>query len=238
MRRVRNGRAVLFAAGLPVAGLAGFAWVRYLREIRRERMRASTGSEIAETRCGSIEYAEVGSGPPVLLVHGAGGGYDQGLLLGRPLAEKGFHVVAMSRFGYLRTPLPDDASAEAQADAHAALLDTLGIGRAAVVGASAGAPSAMQFALRHPDRASALVLLVPASYAPREGDAPPVRVPPGTRRLSVLGREPARPAARHPIDPRHAPASRQERGRRREGPCRRASEGDSASHRAPVRPAQ
>jgi pimeloyl-ACP methyl ester carboxylesterase len=52
----------------------------------------------------------------------------------------------MSRFGYLRTPLPADASAAAQADAHACLLDALGIRRAAIVGASAGAPSAMQFA--------------------------------------------------------------------------------------------
>jgi pimeloyl-ACP methyl ester carboxylesterase len=183
MRRVRKSRAVLLAAGLPVAGLAGFAWVRYQREIRRERKRASSGGEIAQTRCGPIEFAQVGSGLPVLLVHGAGGGYDQGLLLGRPIAENGFHVVAMSRFGYLRTPLPEDGSAQAQADAHAALLDALGIDRVAVVGASAGAPSAMQFALRHPDRTMALVLLVPAAWAPREGDAPPVRVPPGTRFL-------------------------------------------------------
>lgn len=89
----------------------------------------------------------------------------------------------MSRFGYLRTPLPADASAAAQADAHACLLDALGIGRAAIVGASAGAPSAVQFALRHPDRCSALVLLVPAIYVPRPGGKPPVKTPPGTRFL-------------------------------------------------------
>jgi 2-hydroxy-6-oxonona-2,4-dienedioate hydrolase len=32
---------------------------------------------------------------------------------------------------------------------------------------SAGVPSSMQFALRYPDRSSALVLLVPATYAPQ-----------------------------------------------------------------------
>jgi 2-hydroxy-6-oxonona-2,4-dienedioate hydrolase len=89
----------------------------------------------------------------------------------------------VSRFGYLRTPLPADASPEAQADAHACLLDALGIQRAAIIGASAGAPSSMQFALRHPDRCSALVLLVPAAYVPRPGGAPSLTTPPGTEFL-------------------------------------------------------
>jgi hypothetical protein len=59
---------------------------------------------------------------PVLVVHGAGGGFDQGLHFGAPLAAKGFQVIAMSRFGYLRTPLPAEASAAAQADGHVCLL--------------------------------------------------------------------------------------------------------------------
>jgi 2-hydroxy-6-oxonona-2,4-dienedioate hydrolase len=42
----------------------------------------------------------------------------------------------------------------------------LGIERVAVLGASAGAPSAMQFCIRHPQRCSALVLLVPAAHSP------------------------------------------------------------------------
>ncbi len=179
MPRVRKGRAALLAAGLPAAALAGLTWVRYRREIREQRRRIAEGSQVARTRCGPIEYAVAGSGPPVLLSHGAGGGYDQGLSLGAPLAATGFQVIAMSRFGYLRTPLPLDASPEAQADAHTCLLDALGIGRAAVMGVSAGGPSAMQFALRHSERTSALVLLVPAAYAPRSGGEPSVRTPPG-----------------------------------------------------------
>ena len=55
-----------------------------------------------------------------------------------------------------------------------------GIRRAAVVGGSAGAPSALQMALRHPDRVSALVLLVPLAYKPpTQADSPrprPARV--------------------------------------------------------------
>jgi 2-hydroxy-6-oxonona-2,4-dienedioate hydrolase len=72
----------------------------------------------------------------------------------------------MSRFGYLRTPMPEDASAEAQADAFVCLLDALGIPKAAVMGGSAGALSALQMAIRHPDRVSALILVVPLAYKP------------------------------------------------------------------------
>jgi pimeloyl-ACP methyl ester carboxylesterase len=143
-------------------------YILYEGKLRASRQRLRGVSRVAETPCGPIEYAEAGSGAPVLLVHGAGGGFDQGLELGGPLAERGFEVVAMSRFGYLRTPLPADASPAAQADAHACLMDALGIARAAVFAGSAGAPSALQFASRYPERCLALVLLVPIAYKPPE----------------------------------------------------------------------
>src|SRR6266542_2035612 len=183
MARARVRRAVAIVIGLLVFGLSGLAYLSYRRDIHRARERVSTGSQIVQTPCGPIEYALAGDGPPVLVVHGAGGGYDQGLEIGEPLVNSGFRVIAMSRFGYLRTPLPGDASASAQADAHACLLDALKISRAAVVGASAGAPSSMQFALRYPGRCSVMILLVPAAYAPRPGGAPPVKTPAGTEFL-------------------------------------------------------
>jgi pimeloyl-ACP methyl ester carboxylesterase len=166
--------------GVLGAALGGLLYSRYQHDIERARERIATGSRIAETPCGPIEYAVAGDGPPLLIVHGAGGGFDQGLDFGKPLVASGFRIIAVSRFGYLRTPLPKDASAAAQADAHACLLDALNIRRAAVIGASAGAPSSMQFALRHPGRITALVLLVPATYVPRPGGAPPMRTPTGT----------------------------------------------------------
>jgi len=158
MKRILSG--ALAAAGVGLVGV----WVAYLHDIGAARHRISTGSTVAETKCGPIEYAQRGNGPPVLVVHGAGGGFDQGLLLGAPLSEHGYRVIAMSRFGYLRTPLPADASAEAQADAHACLLDALGVSRAPVFGVSAGGPSSIQFCLRHPDRCRAMILLVPLAY--------------------------------------------------------------------------
>jgi 2-hydroxy-6-oxonona-2,4-dienedioate hydrolase len=159
----------------------------YQRDIQQARERVASGSQMAQTPCGPIEYAVVGDGPPVLVVHGAGGGFDQGLDIARPLTERGFRVIAVSRFGYLRTPLPADASPAAQADAHACLLDALGLQRVAVFGASAGAPSSMQLALRHPQRIRALMLLVPATYVPRPGGAPSVTSPRGMTRLMDIG---------------------------------------------------
>lgn len=179
MATVSAAYAVAILAALVVAGLFVLIYPRYRCDIRRARERVSAGSRIAETPCGPIEYAVAGDGPPVLAVHGAGGGYDQGMDISALLFGGGFRVIAMSRFGYLRTPLPADASAAAQADAHACLLDALNIRRAVVFGASAGGPSAMQFALRHPERTAALVLVVPAAYVPRPGGERSMRTPRG-----------------------------------------------------------
>jgi len=169
-------KIVLGTLGLAVAAvavMAALAYPEYRRDIEAARESATRGSEIARTACGPIEYATLGAGSAVLLVHGAGGGFDQLLGVGRELADRGFRVVLPSRFGYLRTPLPADAAPAAQADAHACLLDALGIDRAAVIGVSAGAPSSMQFALRHAKRCAALVLMVPLVWAPPEDRRPP-----------------------------------------------------------------
>lgn len=156
---------MLAFASMVAAVFAAIVFVEYRRARRSADARLSGESRIAVTHSGPVEFAIRGAGAPVLVVHGAGGGFDQGLAVGAGLVERGLSVIAMSRFGYLRTPLPEDASAEVQADAHAALLDALHIDKVAVVGVSAGAPSAMQLALRHPHRVSSLVLLVPAAFA-------------------------------------------------------------------------
>lgn len=155
----------LAAAG--IAAGAGFAVSSYRRDIADARRRVGAAASSVLTSVGRIEYADAGRGEPVLTIHGAGGGWDQGEATFRGfVGANGFRVIAPSRFGYLGTPLPVDASPAAQADAHAALLDAIGVERVAVIAASAGAPSAMQFALRHPHRTASLVLLVPDTWAP------------------------------------------------------------------------
>jgi 2-hydroxy-6-oxonona-2,4-dienedioate hydrolase len=176
-------KAVVLVVVLLVAVALVAVYLDYRRDMGHALERISAGSQLVQTPCGPIEYASAGEGEPVLVVHGAGGGIDQGMDAAKGLADAGFRVIAVSRFGYLRTPLPADASPAAQADAHACLLDALGIRRAAIIGASAGAPSAMQFALRHPESCAALVLLVPAAYVPRPGGAPSLTTPPWTEFL-------------------------------------------------------
>lgn len=165
--------AICFTAICALALAVAFVYASYRRDIAAARARVASGSLIANTPCGPIEYAVAGNGPPVLVIHGAGGGFDQGLEFSRPLMENGFEVIAVSRFGYLRTPLPADASPAAQADAHACVLDALKLPQAVVFGGSAGAPSAMQLCLRHPQRCSAMVLGVPLAFVQRPASAPP-----------------------------------------------------------------
>lgn len=167
MRR-RFGAAIALALFAALGAGAAAIHARFSRDLALAAGRAARGSRVIDTRCGPIELEEAGRGLPLLVIHGSGGGHDQGMDFARPLVSLGIHVVAVSRFGYLRTPRPVDASPEAQADAHVCVLDALGIAKAAVLGLSAGAPSAMQTAIRHPDRVGALVLVVPL-VQPRQG---------------------------------------------------------------------
>jgi 2-hydroxy-6-oxonona-2,4-dienedioate hydrolase len=175
MRRGSRAMLVLVLALALVGAVFLTGWF-FSSDMQRARAHAAQGSVLLQTRCGPIEYQEAGAGVPLLAVHGSGGGHDQGMAFAGALAKQGIRVIAMSRFGYLRTPMPADASAAAQADAHVCLLDALGIRQAAVMGGSAGAPSALQMAIRHPDRVRALVLLVPLAYKPptQADSAPPL----------------------------------------------------------------
>ena len=148
--------------GVALAG-AGYAAGAFREARGQARSRLFGHSTIIDSRAGALEYAVAGSGPPVMMIHGTGGGFDQGLLFAAKLRQRGFRIVAPSRFGYLGSAFPDDASPVHQADTLVDLLDHLGIERLPVLGGSAGALTAAEFALRHPDRCSHLGLLVPAA---------------------------------------------------------------------------
>jgi pimeloyl-ACP methyl ester carboxylesterase len=147
---------------------------RFRRDIRSARERVLPGSWIVPTACGPVEYGTHGQGSPVLVLHGTSGGWDQGIASARGLALEGFRLIAPSRVDYLRTPIPEDLSQPAEPDMWAFLLDALKIERAPVIAFSAGAAPAVQFALRHPDRVSALVMISGAGgSAPMPAVAPP-----------------------------------------------------------------
>lgn len=166
LRKLPQLRSVGLTVGPVLILTIGAILVSYLRDMEAIRKRMSTESRTGRTRHGLLEFITWGSGPAVLVVHGAGGGYDQGVSMAKAFGGDGFQWIAPSRFGYLRTPLPPDASTAAQADAFADLLDGLSIDRVAIVAMSGGVPPSLQFALRHPARTSALVLLSSAPYTP------------------------------------------------------------------------
>lgn len=126
---------------------------------------------LIQTSRGAVEYASTGSGPAVLCLHGAMGGYDQGLLLARTIGAAGYRYIGPSRPGYLRTPLSGGRSPEEQADLYAGLLDALRVERCGVMAVSGGGPSAIHFALRHRDRCWGLVLV--STCADRVDTRPP-----------------------------------------------------------------
>jgi pimeloyl-ACP methyl ester carboxylesterase len=142
----------------------------YRQDIRAAHRRlADQHPQVALTATGPVQYATRGTGRDVLAIHGIMGGFDAGLRLAASLLPRDCRVIAPSRFGYLGTPMPEAPTVAMQADAHAGLLDRLGLRRVAVLAASAGGASALQLAIRHPERVTALILVssvAPGAYRP------------------------------------------------------------------------
>lgn len=108
---------------------------------------------------GTVEYRLEGRGPAVLVAHGNSGGHDQAIQLGKKILGNEFRILAVSRFGYLGSDLPEDSSLAAQARVYRAVMDREEIERATVIGVSAGGAPSIRFALDYPERTDALVLV-------------------------------------------------------------------------------
>ncbi len=112
---------------------------------------------VARTSKGSIEYRFEGSGPTIMVLNG-GHCSRETRLSHEKLTEHGFSILTPSRPGYDSTPSEVGKSAQAAADALAALLDTLQISTVDVIGISAAGPTALAFAQQHPGRLRKLIL--------------------------------------------------------------------------------
>lgn len=126
-------------------------------------MRATTDVErpttVVKLDTRPIEYRlEQRSDATVVVLHG--GHMRAGLALGEDVfADAGYTVLAPSRPGYGRTPLPTGTSVSGFTDVVAALCGHLGITKvAAVVGISGGGPTAVTMAARHPGLVDRLIL--------------------------------------------------------------------------------
>lgn len=106
---------------------------------------------------GRIYYEESGSGPPVVLAHGVGGNHAVWFQQLPDLAAR-YRAITFDHRGFgLSTDCGGHGRSQFVADLEA-LLDHLGVERAALIGQSMGGGTCLGFAAAHPERTSALVL--------------------------------------------------------------------------------
>jgi pimeloyl-ACP methyl ester carboxylesterase len=119
----------------------------------------------------TLSGESAGDGPPVVLLHGLSATRRHVVQGSRHLIRRGYRLIAYDARGHgASDPAPRYEYADLVGDL-IAVLDRLELERAALVGSSMGAATALAFALDHPERVPALVQITPA-YAghARTGD--------------------------------------------------------------------
>ena len=120
-----------------------------------------------------LAYEVVGSGAPMLLIHGAHIADALQPLVTEPALQR-FQRIRYHRRGLGESTRPVEAgptSVAVQAEDAVRLLDHLGVDRADVVGHSGGGTIALELAAQHPTRVASLVLLEPALLSTPAGAA-------------------------------------------------------------------
>lgn len=106
-----------------------------------------------------LRYFVAGTGPPLMLVHGLGGGAANWVEVAPRLARR-FRVLVPDLPGHGRsTPLRAAPTLDPYADRLASLAEHEGIARMAVAGHSLGALVGLRLAVARPERVRALVLV-------------------------------------------------------------------------------
>jgi pimeloyl-ACP methyl ester carboxylesterase len=113
---------------------------------------------------GSVTLAgeSAGDGPPIVLLHGLSATRRNVVQGSRHLPRRGYRLIAYDARGHgASDPAPRYEYSDLAADLDAVLAH-FDLERAALVGSSMGATTAMAFALAHPERVPALVQITPA----------------------------------------------------------------------------
>lgn len=153
---------------------------------------ADPDSQFVEINGTRVHLKTRGEGEPVfVLMHGFASSQYTWQAVMEELSQYG-RVIAYDRTGFGLSERPttwegqNPYGPEAQVDLLTGLLDYYGVEKAILVGNSAGGTVAMQAALAHPERVSALILADPAVY---NGGGPPGWIKPllGTGPMRRLG---------------------------------------------------
>lgn len=109
-----------------------------------------------------LHYRDVGDGPPIVLIHGAGAQMRCLTATLEPRLADRFRVIALDRpgMGY-SDPQKNDLTLNRQAEILIAALDALAIPRPVLVGHSLGGALALAMAQKAPDRFAGLALVAP-----------------------------------------------------------------------------
>ena len=142
-------------------------------------------------------FRMVGSGPPLLLIHGIGDSSETWLDVLPRLAER-HTVIAPDLLGHGESARPRaDYTVAGYACGMRDLLGVLDLGRVSVVGHSLGGGIAMQFAYQFPERCERLVLVGSGGIGPEVHPLLRIAAAPGAELgLSVATSAPARTALR------------------------------------------
>jgi 3-oxoadipate enol-lactonase len=112
----------------------------------------------AESTGGSVYFEVVGTGPPLVLTHGAGGNHASWFQQVASFCDR-YQVITWDHRGFGRSGRDEGVGdiAVSVADLNA-VLDAVGVSRAHVVGQSMGGWTVLGFALREPARVATLTL--------------------------------------------------------------------------------
>jgi len=155
--------ATIIILGIAIIGICFSNWMKKAEErLAPYKEKAQT----VDSSYGKISYIDEGEGEVILILHGLFGGYDQGYDSMKSLIGN-YRVIAPSRFGYIGSDCPEDASVTNQAHALKELLDQLGVEKVYVVGTSAGGLCALKFGILYPESVKGIGLYcsgsIPAS---------------------------------------------------------------------------
>lgn len=135
-----------------------FVLMSYFHDMQISNRTANNGAKLIKTPIGTLEYYSYGTGKPILISHGAGGGFDQGILISKILGP-GYRFIIPSRFGYLHSKASQPVTTRLQAEAYSYILKDAGVSKATVVAFSAGGKSGLSFASHYPDMCENLVMI-------------------------------------------------------------------------------
>jgi pimeloyl-ACP methyl ester carboxylesterase len=150
------------AVGAAVAAVTTLLVLLSLWATRRAQSAVPPLGEFVDLAGSRLHVVDVGSGPPIVMIHGLGGTMRSFTYALLDLLTARYRVILIDRPGSGYSTRPDDrASVTHQAELLARFISDRQLGAPLIVGHSLGGAIALALALNHPQQVGALALLAP-----------------------------------------------------------------------------